>query len=197
MRIITGKLKGLKLLSPEGLEIRPTTDRVKESLFNILCERLFEAKVLDLFSGSGNLGLEAFSRGAKEVVFVDDSKNSVSCLRKNIAKAKADSYVKIYINDAVKSMDLLLEQGYVFDIIFCDPPYDKGWGDLIVEGICQTGLLAKDGILVLEHSKSENLSYNERLDAFRVAKYGKTHLTFFRWGAKEETSEDSCLSGEL
>lgn len=197
MRIITGKAKGLKLTAPAGLDVRPTADRVKESLFNILGNQLFDANVLDLFSGSGNLGLEAYSRGAKKVVFVDSSKLSISFLKKNVTRAKADSYVKIYLNDAVKSIGLLAEQGFVFDIIFCDPPYNKGLEKLIIKELAKSSLLSQDGILVLEHSSKDTLASNAKLVVYRVEKYGNTHLTFLKWDLKEELSEKSNLSGEL
>ena len=194
MRIITGRAKGLKLIAPTGLDVRPTADRVKESLFNILCMKVLDAKVLDLFAGSGNLGLEAWSRGAKQVVFVDSSKVSIDCLKKNITKAKANSYVKIYLNDAVKSMELLSEKGYVFDIIFCDPPYSNGLEKLVIEGVAKNSLLSKDGILVLEHSKQDILSSFNELVVYRVERYGNTHLTFLKWKFEEEQCEESNLS---
>ncbi len=179
MRIIAGRAKGLKLAAPAGLEVRPTADRVKESVFNILSTRLMEARVLDLFSGSGNLGLEAWSRGAAEVICVDNDAASLNFIRKNLDKAKAGSQIKIYRSEAAKSIASLYAKKKEFDIIFCDPPYNRGWCDIILKQLKKYNILQKDGILVLEHSKQEEISLPEGMSLLREEKYGETLVAFF------------------
>ncbi len=179
MRIIAGRARGLKLVAPEGLYVRPTGDRVKESLFNILADRLDGAKVLDLFSGSGNLGLEAWSRGAFEVICVDDDDTSLKFIQKNIEKAKAASQIKIYRSDAAKSIAAFFRQARRFELIFCDPPYGRGWCEVILSQLKKYNILEKNGILVLEHSKHEKFSPPEGISLWRMEKYGETSLSFF------------------
>jgi 16S rRNA (guanine(966)-N(2))-methyltransferase RsmD len=154
MRIIAGSAKGLKLSVPKGLRVRPTADRVKESVFSILGEaKIKEARVIDLFSGSGNLALEAFSRGASMALCVDSGEFSARCIARNIEKAQAGGYVKIYRGDALKSIEFLNRKKELFDLVFCDPPYRAGWVQLIFEKIKKHNILAKDGIIVIEYSK--------------------------------------------
>ena len=179
MRIITGKSRGLKLAAPAGLDVRPTADRVKEALFNILNPRILGSKVVDIFSGSGNLGLEAWSRGAAEVVCVDNSASSLKYIRQNIEKAKAADQVKIYPSEALKSIEEFSRKDCLFDIVFCDPPYDRGWGELILNQIKKYNILEKNGILVLEHSKNEEFLIPEGLFLLRSEKYGETKIAFF------------------
>ena len=180
MRIITGKLRGLKLLVPAGLSIRPTSDRVKESVFAILGDKLVEATVLDLFGGSGNLSLEAVSRGAREVVCVDNNPISLKCINANVQKAKAVAQVKIYRNDALKSIALLHRENLLFNIIFCDPPYNKNWTQKILEQIKNYNIVAKSGIIVIEYSQHEKFVLPSDFHLFRQEKYGETMVAFLQ-----------------
>lgn len=173
MRIIGGKYKGRTLAAFKGKEVRPTSDRAKESLFNILAPEISGANVLDLFCGSGSIGLEAISRGADFVVFNDVSEDSLAILRKNLALLRADA--KIYNLDYRALLERL---DVTFDIIYIDPPYKSGFGEDALRLIAQRRLLNTGGIAVLESDKpfegeTENLvKYDER-------KYGIAHLTFF------------------
>lgn len=181
MRIITGKLRGLKLSAPAGLDVRPTSDRVKESVFSILSDRFFDAKVLDLFGGSGNLSLEAYSRGAKEVLCIDNDHTSLKCIKANIDKARASEQVKIYRNDALKSISLLANKGNSYDIIFCDPPYNKNLVQKVLEQVKKyDNILSKDGIIVTEHSQHEKFFLPEGFTQFRQEKYGETFVSFIK-----------------
>ena len=180
MRIIAGKARGLKLFAPDGLSVRPTADRVKESLFNILNLKLIDAYVLDLFSGSGNLGLEAWSRGAKEVICVDMSKNSLNYINRNIEKAKASEYVKIYRSDAIKSIEYFHKEGVLFDIIFCDPPYEKGFLNLVLTQMKKGNILKQEGFLIIESSKNEKYELPDFFECARQEKYGDTIITFIK-----------------
>ena len=137
MRIITGKARGLKLTTPKNMDVRPTSDRVKESLFNIIGTKIVGTRVLDLFAGTGNLGLEAWSRGAEKVVFIDESQASLQLVRSNITKAKAENETKVLKGNAVKVIADLAARGERFDFIFCDPPYNKGLPAQIIEQVAK------------------------------------------------------------
>lgn len=123
MRIITGKYKGIRLNSIMDPYLKPIDDRVKEGLFNILSHRLQEAKVCDLFAGSGAIGLEALSRGAESVLFVEKKKEFASIIRKNIEKLKAQDATRLWPGDVLEALPSLHEKGEQFDLVFVDPPY--------------------------------------------------------------------------
>ncbi len=182
MRIIGGKYRSRVLVEFDGENVRPTSDRAKESLFNILALKMQGARVLDLFSGSGALGLESLSRGAKEVVFNDCSKDSLNVLKKNL------STLKIAIGEEVKlsgSDYLVCLEGLrgEFDIIFLDPPYRFDYGEKALQKIAQKGLLSKVGVAVYERDRPFEGEV-DGLDKYDERKYGKTYLTFFK--RKEE-----------
>ena len=173
MRIIGGKYRGRVLSTFKGKEVRPTSDRAKESLFNILAPEISGANVLDLFCGSGSIGLEAISRGADFVVFNDISEDSLAILRKNLALLRVDA--KVYNLDYKALLDRL---DVTFDIIYIDPPYKSGYGEDALKRVAQHKLLNTGGVVGLESDKPfegevENLvKYDER-------KYGIAYLTFF------------------
>lgn len=176
MRIIGGKYRSLTLAEFRGENIRPTADRVKESLFNIISARVQGAKALDLFCGSGNLGIECISRGADRVVFNDISKDSLAVLKKNLAKLKGESNFEVFNRDFAVLLNSLSEK---FDLIFLDPPYRLNAGAQALEIIARKNLLSGDGIAVLERDKpfSEEI---KGLELYDERKYGITFLSFFR-----------------
>jgi 16S rRNA (guanine966-N2)-methyltransferase len=178
MRIIGGKYRSRVLATFEGDSVRPTADRVKESLFNILSLRFHGARVLDLFSGSGALGLESLSRGAREVVFNDRSKESVALLKKNMRtlKIEENKEAKVYNLDAEVYLDFAKEP---FDLIFIDPPYAMDVGVKAVEKIAKKGLLSSGGVLVFERDRPFEGEV-DGLEKYDERRYGKTVLTFFR-----------------
>ena len=173
MRIIGGKFRGRVLSGFKGSEIRPTADRVKESLFNILAPEIHGASMLDLFCGCGNVGLEAISRGAYYVVFNDVSKESLALLKKNLQLLKTDA--QIYNCDY---RALLQTTDMAFDIIFIDPPYKSDFGVDALRMIAARKLLTTGGIAVFESDRPcleeipELVKYDER-------KYGITYLSFY------------------
>ena len=182
MRIITGKARGLKLVTPKDYNVRPTADRIKESLFNILSGKMRAAKVLDAFAGTGNLGLEAWSRGAEQVVFVDENSTSLKLVETNIAKARAEKETKIIKGNILNVMDTLSKKGQEFDIIFSDPPYNKGLNEKIYKKLLTNKLLKAGGILVLEHSAAENPElYIGEKEQIRRQKYGDTVISLIIW----------------
>ena len=174
MRIISGKYRGLKLAEFDGSDVRPTADRVKESLFNVLFGRVVGARVLDLFCGSGNLGIECLSRGAEIVHFNDISPASINVLKKNLARLKNERNYKITNLDY--SVCLARTDGY--DLIFIDPPYQLEIGIEALKIIGAGNLLNDGGVVVFERDRSFDgeikglIKTDER-------KYGKTYLTFF------------------
>jgi 16S rRNA (guanine(966)-N(2))-methyltransferase RsmD len=179
MRIISGKAKGKKLYSPKGKGIRPTADRVKESVFNVLGERWQGIRVLDLFSGTGSLGLEAISRGAEQVVFVEKSKNALNVLRKNISLCGFDSHAVVMAMSVSRSLSLIGRKGESFQVIFADPPYRRGWVEKTVEEILGHGILSEDGMVVIEHAPSESPGTgNGRVVILKQKKYGDTAISF-------------------
>ena len=181
MRIITGKARGLKLSTPKNMDVRPTSDRVKESLFNIIGTKIVGTHVLDLFAGTGNLGLEAWSRGAEKVVFIDESQASLQLVRSNIAKAKAEKETTVIKGNAVKVIADLSARGERFDFIFCDPPYNKGLPAQIIEQVAKYDIVISGGYLIVEHSQHESLSELPlKLEIIRSEKYGETLISFLR-----------------
>ena len=164
MRIITGKARGLKLTTPKNWDVRPTADRVKESLFNIIGSKIVGARVLDLFAGTldlfagtGNLGLECWSRGAEHIVFTDMSRESLRLVQSNIAKCRAENETETLLGDAVQMIDRLYKKGVRFDFVFADPPYNKGLVQKVIAALVQSPLLNDGGYLVAEHSAHDDI----------------------------------------
>lgn len=143
MRVVSGKARGRRLLTLEGLDVRPTTDKVKESMFNIIQFELEEANVLDLFAGSGQLGIEALSRGAASATFVDASKKSLDIVKKNIEITGLGENARVVHSDA---FSFLFSSSSVFDIVFLDPPYEKHLCDRAFEAL---GRVLKDSSVVI------------------------------------------------
>lgn len=179
MRIISGKARGTKLFTLEGLETRPTLDRVKESLFNIISDKIYDSYVLDLFSGSGAIGLEFASRGAKKVILCDASKNAIEIIKKNIKKTHLENAVELYNLDFKKMIKII--ENNKFDIIYLDPPYKT---DYIMESISlvkNNQILSEDGIIIAETDEPEKIK--KQLEEINVEiidqrKYGRANLFF-------------------
>jgi len=177
VRIISGKFKGHKLVSFDEEHIRPTTDRVKESVFNILTAHLDSARVLDLFSGTGSLGLEAFSRGASTVEMVEINPKSIKVIQKNLARLKITEGIKILKRDAMEFVKKY--NGLPYDVILIDPPFPLKICEAILKEISQSQVANSGTRIFIEHSKQEPLpleidslrcidtrSYGDKLAAF-------------------------------
>ncbi|GAV23703.1 16S rRNA (guanine(966)-N(2))-methyltransferase RsmD [Carboxydothermus pertinax] len=177
MRIITGEARGRKLIAPKGLKTRPTSDRVKESLFNILGSKVFDTMVLDGFAGTGNLGLEALSRGAKFSYFIEPDREAFRCLCQNINNLGYKEKAKAIRGDIFKILPKLKVK---FDLIFLDPPYGKGYEQKAITEILRLNLLKENGIIVVETATKNGLCLNyENLLLVREAIYGSTVLGFY------------------
>ena len=180
MRVISGSARGTKLNSIDSLSTRPTLDRVKEPLFSIIQSYIQDAEVLDLFAGSGALGIEALSRGAKRCVFCDKSHSSIKMLNQNLQKTKLESKAIVYTEDYKKCLKSLDSK---FDIIFIDPPYKFNIGVDAIKMIVENNIFAKDGIIILETDEKERdikELENTNLEVSDVRKYGRVTLIFLR-----------------
>lgn len=178
MRVISGSLRGMKLLSPEGLGTRPTLDRVKEALFSMLTGRIADAQVLDLFAGSGALGIEALSRYAAHCTFVDREKEAVGIVKANIIKARLSDRAEVILGD---SIGFLKSTDRRFDIIFIDPPYKAGLYDEVFGLISQRHLLKENGVVAAECSSAFEINPV----GFKLLKdktYGKVRLCLLEDG---------------
>lgn len=177
MRIIAGSMRGQRLEAPSGERVRPTLDRVREALFNILAPDLPGCRFLDLFAGSGANGIEALSRGAERAVFIDNHPQSAGCIRKNLANTRCDDRGNCM---SYRIPDDLRRIPGDFHIIFADPPFDYGNYEGLLTAIEATSLLVPNGQLIVEHGfKSDLPEAVGRLRRVRERRYGKTELSFY------------------
>lgn len=179
VRVISGSARGLKLNTPGDDRVRPTTDRVKESMFNIVQDWVYDSQVLDLFAGSGALGIEALSRGASQAVFCDNSLDSIKIIKSNIEKARVADRSQIVSGDFKRCLRDMEAKNQSFDIIFVDPPYYKGLFEEVLDTIRSCKILKKDGIVIVEHDAKRPIGQVEGLEVYKEKKYGITMLTFY------------------
>jgi 16S rRNA (guanine966-N2)-methyltransferase len=181
MRIVAGKFKGASLEAPKGLATRPTSDRVRQALFNVLehgpAQFDFEgARVLDLFAGTGALALEALSRGARYAVLIEDDAAARAAIRRNVEALSLTGVTKIWRRDATR----LGEAGTLqpFDLIFCDPPYGKGLGEKALASAAEGGWVGKDAIAVLEERAGAEIAWPAPFKEIDRRRYGDTVIAF-------------------
>ena len=179
MRIIGGALRGRKLGTLQGRSIRPTSDRAKEALFNILRTQAANAAVLDLFAGTGALGIEALSRGATNAVFIDKAPASLSVLRKNVALCHLQEHSRVLQWDIVKNLECLRVYHRTFNLVFIDPPYGQGMIEPALQHLMASDALAKSACIVVEQDTRETQpSLPSLLKCEDQRRYGHTRLTF-------------------
>ena len=176
MRVISGTKRGLKLYDFEGMDIRPTTDRVKENIFNLITPFVSGARVLDVFGGSGALSIEALSRGAESALILDKAAVSVSLIKKNVEKACFLQKCRIYECDSAAYLKNLREE---FDLIFLDPPYASGLMEETLKIIADNGILSRDGVVVCERDFEKDIPLPKGLELFRDRKYGRTQILLY------------------
>ena len=180
MRVITGKARGVTLKTPEGLQTRPTTDRVKEALFSIIQFDIPAASVLDLFGGTGQLGIEALSRGAKRAVFVDESDKACRLIQENLRRTRMEGEGTVVRGDYLAYLSRCREK---FDIIFLDPPYAEVFLENALKWITEIDILQSGGIIVTERPLGKELPFEfEGYTRSKDYKYGNTLITLYRKG---------------
>jgi len=178
MRVITGSARGVQLKTPEGLVTRPTSDRVKEAMFSIIQFEIPGAMVLDLFGGTGQLGIEALSRGAKSAVFVDAGEPACRLIRENLKRTRLESQGRVIRSDYLEYLSRCREQ---FDIIFLDPPYAEVFLENALKRITEIDILRSNGIIVTERPLGKELPWEyQGYQRSKDYKYGKTLLTIYR-----------------
>ena len=178
MRVISGKAKGISLKTPDGMSTRPTADRVKEALFSIVQFDIPNAKILDLFGGTGQLGIEALSREAKSAVFVDEREDACKLIRENLKRSKLESYAKVIRSDYAVFLKNCRE---TFDIIILDPPYAEKFLENSLKLITEIDILQSGGIIVTERPADKELEFEfSGYSRSKDYKYSKTILTIFR-----------------
>lgn len=177
MRVISGSSRGKKLFSLEGSDTRPTTDRVKESIFNIISPHIYGSKVLDLFAGSGALGIEALSRGANAAVFCEKNRKAIEIIERNLSATGLSDKSVIEKTD---SFEYLSKSNCIFDIIFIDPPYASGFYDIALSLIAKRNILSGDGIIVTERSSSMSAPSDKDFELVTDRKYGNSTVSIFK-----------------
>jgi 16S rRNA (guanine966-N2)-methyltransferase len=193
MRIISGTSKGRKLATPKNPSLRPTSDRVKESIFNILREQIEGGMVLDLFAGTGNLGIEALSRGAKKVIFVEKGRHALGLIQRNLAQFGLEERSEVLPIDANRAIGILKQRGKTFDLIFMDPPYEQGLIEKTLTKLSFHQIYHRDSILVIEHHRRELLPpVINGWNLIRQRQMGETVISFLI-----PQEDDACTEAEV
>lgn len=188
MRVIAGKAKRLQLKTVKGMDTRPTTDRIKETLFNILQNDIEDCSFLDLFSGSGAIGIEALSRGSESAVFVENSKEAVACIKENLMFTKlADSGI-VMESSVLTAISILESQNKKFDIVFMDPPYNNNIEKEVLNRIKSSDIIHEDTIIIVEASLNTDFSYVSSMgyEIIKEKKY-KTNKHIIMYRLKSES----------
>lgn len=191
MRVIAGEAKGARLHAPKGMRIRPTLDRVREALFDILAPKVPGATFMDLFAGTGANGIEALSRGAVYCLFADSATSSLKVIRRNLAVTGLQDRAVLRRCVLPKEIHRLADLGVVFDVIFADPPYDFDAYEALIAGIHHAQLLAHEGVIIVEHAA--RVKAPGEIQAYarsRLATYGDTTLSFFSLGSGTVPKKD-------
>ena len=180
MRVISGSARGTILKTIENLSTRPTTDRVKENMFNLIPGGFYDERILDLFAGSGALGLEALSRGGEDAVFVDSNPKCVSVMKENIEKCRFADKSKVLMM-SVEAAFAKLEGEEAFNVVFMDPPYNKNFVIQTLTGLVKYDIIAFDGLVVIDHEHLEVLPESiEGYEKLKERKYGRSVVSIFR-----------------
>lgn len=182
MRVVSGQYKGKSLKAVPGNSTRPTTDKVKEAIFNMIGPYFEGGICLDLFAGSGGLGIEALSRGVEKVLFVDRDGKAIQTIYDNLKTCNLDVQAEVYRNDFKRALKAIIKRGLVFDYIFLDPPYAKQQLTEILEIIDENRLLQEQGVIICEHSSDVVLPTTVRnLTQIKQETYGIITISIFSW----------------
>lgn len=180
MRVISGTARGTHLEAPEGDSTRPTTDRIKETLFNMISFDMPQCELLDLFSGSGAISIECLSRGGSRAVLVEKDKKAIEIIKKNLDRTHLKDKAVIIEMDVINALDNL--EGNKFDIVFMDPPYSLANIEIILQKIVNNDFLAENGYIILERSTNTIVKLPQNLVLWKEKKYKTTTLSFIRKG---------------
>ncbi|KYG89397.1 16S rRNA (guanine(966)-N(2))-methyltransferase RsmD [Metasolibacillus sp. FSL H7-0170] len=191
MRVVAGQRKGMPLKAIDGTTTRPTTDKVKESIFNIIGPYFDGGIALDLFAGSGGLGIEALSRGVDQAIFVEKDGRAFQVLQENIKKCRYENNTELFRTDAIRAVKGLLKREIVLDYVFVDPPYHKDvYYDLVMQ-LVENGKITKSGIIVCEHAKEVALPENYGpFQLIRQETYGAAVVSIYRYVQEEGETID-------
>ncbi len=182
MRIVAGKNKGNILKSPKDLSVRPTSEKVREALFDILGTSIEEICFLDLFAGTGAVGIEALSRGAKKVIFIEKELKCIKIIRENLEKTENSQNAVVFKIDFLPGLKLLAKKKYLLDYIFLDPPYNRGLINISLLEISKLPILRKNGLVIAQHYKKEKVMENlNNLKLFNQRRYGECYLSFYEY----------------
>ena len=193
MRVIAGTAKRLQLKTVKGDNTRPTTDRIKETLFNMLQNDIEDCRFLDLFSGSGAIGIEALSRGAKEAVFVENNKEAINCIKENLRFTKLANSGIVMAYDVMSAISMLEGRNAKFDIVFMDPPYNKEIEKEVLNRLKQSEIIDSDTMIIVEASLDTSFSYLEDMgyELFKEKKYKTNkHMFIYKNQDVKGSSED-------
>jgi 16S rRNA (guanine(966)-N(2))-methyltransferase RsmD len=180
MRVIGGIYRGRTLRSASGLEIRPTSDRLRETLFNILAKQIEESNFLDLCAGSGAVGIEALSRGAGNVTFVERSRPACETIKANLNALGVESAIRIINREVTTALKVLSRDSETFDVVFFDPPYASDAYDAVMTELGQSNLVSKNAVVVVEHrKKTPPKPCYDKLKMFRQVNQGESALAFY------------------
>jgi 16S rRNA (guanine(966)-N(2))-methyltransferase RsmD len=182
MRVIAGKARRIPLAAPEGKNTRPTTDRIKETLFNIIQDEVPGSMFLDLFSGSGGIGIEALSRGARQAYFVDFGKEPLRCIKENLAKTRLEEQAVVLPVEVTYGISKLDKMGVSFDIIYADPPYRSGFEEKILRLIADSGLACPGTLVIVESALETKPDYvdESKYEIEKIKEYKTNQHLFLR-----------------
>ena len=187
MRIVAGSLKGRKIEAVKGENTRPTTDKIKENVFNIMGQFFDGGVVLDLFAGSGNLGIEALSRGVEHGVFIDKDARAIRTIRTNLAQLGLEARSEVYRNDAFRALQVLAKKKAKFSLIILDPPYGKIAITELLDWLMKHQLLEEEGLVFCEYAHGMDVSYDaEFFEAYRREVYGTVEILILKKVAEVE-----------
>ncbi|MCK5767716.1 MAG: 16S rRNA (guanine(966)-N(2))-methyltransferase RsmD [Candidatus Atribacteria bacterium] len=181
MKIVAGKNKGNKLKYLKDISVRPTSHKVREALFDVIMPYIDGAVLLDLFAGVGAIGIEALSRGAKRVIFIDNNMKCVKIIKKNLEITRNSQFGLVFKKEYLAGLKLLKKKKYLFDYIFMDPPYNKGLVNVALFEISKLSILKKDGIMIVQHHKEESIDSNlDKIKLVKQKKYSESLLSFYK-----------------
>ena len=180
MRVIAGKAKRIPLVTPPGYDTRPTTDRIKETLFNILQDDIYDCRFLDLFAGSGGIGIEALSRGASNAVFVENERSAQRCIRQNLEKTRLVDQSQVVANEVISYITRYA--GEPFDIIFADPPYRKGFEDKLLTALKSSGAVCENTLIIIESALETEMDFIDEdfYEIVRIKDYKSNRHIFLK-----------------